>query len=163
MRCLLPRPPVAAALAATALLMCNIARAADQSMLLSIAGVSLSDEQFVALVSLELHNLRVQAVCHVPSDWSMKVEQPVGMIVDVEGEAGHGASELGTDYLDQLKSLLLVTKFYKNMKLDDSREYKIEGSLIINVRGENPGLVTIPLEPANLVVEPADRCPPPRR
>ena len=150
-----------AAVCAGGLQGCNPADASDQRMLVSITGVTLAPMQFVSGLSVETFNLDVLAICNVPPGWDMKASSPTaGPSVGVGGGASGGVASLEGASLKELQGLFLV----KTLEYGDGpSDYKITGELAIEVRAEEPGWLDYPLTPTNIVVEPADRCPPPPR
>jgi hypothetical protein len=141
---------------------CEPTRIAKQTMLVSITGVHMESNQALYLITLNLENLRVRAICRIPTGWNMAAGTPSGLLVTVEGEASYGGYSLRSDRMNELTNgLLLVERWFDSATTDDGLPYKIGGSLDIELLNEDFGWTSRALTSSNIVLEPADRCPAP--
>jgi hypothetical protein len=137
---------------------CDPARTSEETMLVSISGVRLETTQAVYFIGLYMQNLRVRAICHIPTGWTLATGIESRQDVLVEGQASSAVYELKSDSLKELRGLFLVEKRVDEMKGDRGPDYHIDGDLYLDVGGQGPDGTIIPLN-SKIVLEPADRCP----
>jgi hypothetical protein len=137
-----------------------------RSELLSIRGIALPENGYVAGFSIDLWSVEVLAVCHLPPGWTItagKSADPSGVL---SGKASLGVAFLNLSDLKQLDRLFLI-------EVEDyhAREKPLPngvvspasfgGKLAIGTYGSDSAPHDIPIPQTNFVREPATRCPKP--
>ncbi len=154
----MPHRTAIASLAALAFASSHVAApkavAAD---LISIRGISIRPDEFVAGFELATNGIDVLALCHVLPDWTITVSNGHPPDSHVVGDAHHGASSLPAGSLDRLTRLLLVEP-QKPAASGTKNPEAITGFLTIGMYGSSAPLRKLPLAPANILREPAPSC-----
>jgi hypothetical protein len=145
-------------LAAVALVLAAVpaprAAAAD---LISIKGVSLGADEYVAGFDFAIDGLDVLAVCHILDDWTVTVRNGHPPDSHISGAAGHGASGLAATRLDRLTHLFLVGPKRDSVG-GTGHAPPIVGVLTLGLYGDGGHFRRLALGPANIGWERATTC-----
>src|SRR5690242_1709051 len=97
--------------------------------LLSIRGIELKDNEYVAAFSIETWGVRVRAVCHIPVGWSINVAGALDPSGTLTGNAAGGVAFLERSDLGALDRLFLVD--------DPDKEFprRLDGTVSIGTYG----------------------------
>jgi hypothetical protein len=154
MRSGLVRGALAAAALVPVLLAPNPAAALQ---LLSIRGIELKDNEYVAAFHIETWGVRVRAVCHLPAGWSITVGGAVDPSGTLTGNASAGVAFLERSDLGALDRLFLVD--------DPDTEFPqhLDGTISIGTYGSHElDWREHPLPQSSYVMEPGQAgCPAP--
>lgn len=132
--------------------------ASARTYLASIEGVSLRPDESISSFTLKTWGIRIKAICHIPADWEITAGRfgPLGRIA---GQAGHGASELRSRDLGQLRRLALIEMSGPlSRKGHGSVPATFGGAVNIYV-GRNSLTRTVALTFANVSLVKSDHCP----
>jgi hypothetical protein len=139
---------------------------AGNTELLSIHNISLPNNGYIAGFQIDTWGVRVLAVCHLPSGWTItagKSADPTGIL---SGEASLGVTDIADGNSAQLSELFLV-------EVEDDREReepipngvrpaRFSGRLTVGTYGQHdPDWHDVPLTSANLTRDTATKCPDP--
>ena len=132
------------------------ARPAAAFQLLSIRGIELKDNEYVAAFRIETWGVRVRAVCHIPAGWSINVAGALDPSGTLTGSAAGGVAFLERSDLGTLDRLFLIDDPDKDFprRLDGTVSIGTYGSHELDWREHK-------LPPASYVVEPSGACPTP--
>jgi hypothetical protein len=124
--------------------------------LLSIRGVELKDNEYVAAFRIETWGVRVRAVCHIPAGWTIKVAGALDPSGTLTGSAVGGVAFLERSDLSALDHLFLIDDPDKDFprRLDGTVAIGTYGSHELDWRDHK-------LPPASYVFEPGAACPAP--
>jgi hypothetical protein len=78
-----------------------------KTYILSLRELPLEADESIESFSLKTWGVEFKAVCHIPSDWELTAGR-TGPLGKLEGQAGHGASQLGHNRLRELRGLAIV-------------------------------------------------------
>jgi len=133
---------------------------AGAAELISIQGVTIAADEYVAGFDLATDGLYVLAVCHILGDWTVTVYDGHPPDSRISGYAHHGASSLPASALDRLKQLVLVAALPAGAGSEGHRP-SITGVLSIGQYGDGRSFRTLNLRPANIGWEHSEACPSP--
>jgi hypothetical protein len=124
--------------------------------LLSIRGIELKDNEYVAAFRIETWGVRVRAVCHIPTGWSIKIAGALDPSGTLTGGAAGGVAFLERGDLGALDRLFLIDDPDKDVprRLDGTVSIGTYGSHELDWREHK-------LLPASYVFEPGAACPAP--
>ena len=131
---------------------------AARTYLASMRGILLNRDESISGFTLKTWGVEIKTVCRIPADWEITAGRfgPGGRIT---GQAGHGASELRTGDLGDLRGLALVELSHPvARKSHGAVPATFGGSVNIPV-GRNSSTRTMALTFANVSLVETDRCP----
>jgi len=124
--------------------------------LLSIRGVELKDNEYIAAFRIESWGVRVRAVCHLPVGWAITVDAAIDPSSTLSGNASAGVAFLDRTDLGELDRLFLID--------DPDKDFPqhFTGTISIGTYGAHElDWREHPLLPSSYVREAAERCPAP--
>jgi hypothetical protein len=124
--------------------------------LLSISGIELKDNEYVAAFRIETWGVRVRAVCHIPAGWGINVAGALDPSGTLTGSAAGGVAFLERSDLGTLDRLFLIDDPDKDVprRLDGTVSIGTYGSHELDWRDHK-------LPPSSYVFEPGASCPAP--
>jgi hypothetical protein len=129
----------------------------EAGQLLSLDGLALSPNEFVAGFRIDTAGFSLLAVCHLPQSWTIGgLNAPSGGLY---GSYHVGAAALSGVGLAELHGLFLIQPFDAAGRADT----QLSGEVLVGLYGDDRDPAARPLSPRQILLTPADRCPDPRR
>lgn len=134
-----------------------------QTFLLSIVGVPLKAGDSLDRFSISTWGVEFNAVCHIPSGWTIKAGGSATLDGTLAGEGSLGATWLSRESLRELHGIVLVTLYTPVQRRDIvshsgravvPRTFKGHGSIATDDRDRRVSLTY-----ENVQLTPAKRCP----
>lgn len=138
---------------------------ADETVLLSIDGIHLGTNQYVAGFKINTWQVVPLAVCHFPLGWEISATKSIDASGRLSGASNGGVANIDRKNLGVLRSLYLVrvSNFRASTKKVGGEEWpaSFAGTVSIGTFGGDAEDREVRLKPENFIRTPATRCPPP--